>query len=400
MMSLEQARAAVLDGIRPAADTEIVALESAHGRFLAERVRAAVDNPVFDNSAMDGYALRVADLTAQRSVFPVSGESRCGDAPATLSPRTAMRIFTGAPIPAGADTVVIQEDIKLHGGNIALPARVQDAENIRRRGEDFRAGDMLYERGRRLSAFDLALMATAGVAEVVVYRRARALVIATGDELISPGKPLRPGQIYESNRLATVLQLRQLSVMADDGGTVADDGDALRDVLEHARDYDFVITSGGASVGDHDLVKQVFSEIGEINFWKVKIKPGKPIAFGRIGERTHFFALPGNPVSSLVTFKLFVEPAIMAWHHAVPVFPELRAIAANEFQRTTGRTEFLRAQLYTENGVLVARALTGQGSHMMGTLRETNGFIRVDADSTGFDRGESVVVTPLTTGLF
>ncbi len=174
MMSLEQARAAVLDGIRPAADTEIVALESAHGRFLAERVRAAVDNPVFDNSAMDGYALRVADLTAQRSVFPVSGESRCGDAPATLSPRTAMRIFTGAPIPAGADTVVIQEDIKLHGGNIALPARVQDGENIRRRGEDFRAGDMLYERGRRLSAFDLALMATAGVAEAVLYRRARA----------------------------------------------------------------------------------------------------------------------------------------------------------------------------------------------------------------------------------
>lgn len=132
----------------------------------------------------------------------------------------------------------------------------------------------------------------------------------------------------------------------------------------------------------------------------MKIKPGKPIAFGRVGERTHFFALPGNPVSSLVTFKLFVEPAIMAWHHAAPVFLELRAIAANEFQRTTGRTEFLRAQLYTENGVLVARALTGQGSHMMGTLRETNGYIRVDADSTGFDRGESVVVTPLTTGLF
>lgn len=400
MLSLEQARAAVIDGIRPAVDTEIVALESAHGRFLAERVCAAVDNPVFDNSAMDGYALRAADLTAQRSVFPVIGESRCGDAPAALSPRAAMRIFTGAPIPAGADTVVIQEDIKLHGANIALPARVQDGENIRRRGEDFRAGDMLYERGRRLSAFDLALMATAGVAEFVVYRRARALVIATGDELISPGKPLRPGQIYESNRLATVLQLRQLSVMADDGGTVADDGDALRDLLEHARDYDFVITSGGASVGDHDLVKQVLSEIGEINFWKVKIKPGKPIAFGRIGELTHFFALPGNPVSSLVTFKLFVEPAIMAWHHAAPVFLELRATAANGFRRITGRTEFLRAQLYTENGVLVARALSGQGSHMMGTLRETNGFIRVDADSTGFDRGESVVVTPLTTGLF
>ena len=400
MMSLEQARAAVIDGVRPVADTEIVALESAHRRFLAERVRAAVDNPVFDNSAMDGYALRVADLTAQRSVLPVSGESRCGDAPATLSPRTAMRIFTGAPIPAGADTVVIQEDIKLHGGNIVLPARAQAAENIRRRGEDFRAGDMLYERGRRLSAFDLALMATAGVAEVMVYRLARALVIAIGDELISPGKPLRPGQIYESNRLATVLQLRQLSVMADNGGTVADDGDALRDVLEHARDYDFVITSGGASVGDHDLVKQVFSEIGKINFWKVKIKPGKPIAFGRVGERTHFFALPGNPVSSLVTFKLFVEPAIMAWHHAALVFPELRATAANEFRRTVGRTEFLRAQLYTDNGVLVARALTGQGSHMMGTLRETNGFIRVDADSTGFDRGDSVVVTPLTTGLF
>ncbi len=398
MLTLEEAQAAVLAGVTPGAESETVSLADALGRYTARETRAVVDNPAFDNSAMDGYAVHAADLVATDFVLPLAGESRCGDAPGKLSPGTTMRIFTGAPIPAGADSVVIQEDIKRQDTSVVFPKTVQPGSNIRRCGEDFRAGEVLYVPGRRLNAYDLALVSAAGVGEIPVYKKARALVVATGDELVAPGTPLKPGQIYESNRLTTLLQLRQLGVEVVDGGTVRDDPTALRALLESAGDYDFVVTSGGASVGDHDLVKKVFAEIGEINFWKVKIKPGKPIAFGRVGRRAHFFALPGNPVSSLVTFKLFVEPAMIAWHHGVPRSWQLPAIAASDFRRHAGRTEFLRARLYIENGKLLAQALRGQGSHMLGALRETNGFIRVEAECAGFHQGDAVTVMPLEMG--
>ena len=397
MLTLEEARAAILAEITPAAATEMTPLAQAHGRFVARELRARVDNPAFDNSAMDGYALRAADLIGAGFALPRHGECRCGDAPGRLAAGTTMRIFTGAPMPEGADTIVIQEDVKLEGDTVVFPRTAQPGSHLRRRGEDFRQDDVLYQPGRRLSAYDLALLSTAGVAEVSVYARARALVVATGDELVAPGTPLRPGQIYESNRLATLLLLRELGLEAVDGGTVRDEPAALRELLKSSADFDFVITSGGASVGDHDLVKQVFAEIGQIKFWKVKIKPGKPIAFGRVGSRTHFFALPGNPVSSLVTFKLFVEPALIVWHHGIARMLQLVATATNDFRRHSGRTEFLRARLVTENGKLMATALRGQGSHMLGPIRETNGFIRVEADSSGFKQGETVMAIPLTT---
>jgi molybdopterin molybdotransferase len=282
------------------------------------------------------------------------------------------------------------------GERILFPRTVQPGQNIRRRGEDFRAGERLYAPGHRLSAYDIALLSAAGVAQVPVFARARVLVVATGDELVAPGTPLAPGQIYESNRLATLLLLRELGVEAVDGGTVGDDAAALRALLEGALDCDFIVTSGGASVGDHDLVKSVFAQLGRIEFWKVKVKPGKPIAFGHVGDRTHFLALPGNPVSSLVTFKLFVEPALVAWHHGTPVRPEIPAIAANGFRRHAGRTEFLRGRVHVEGGRLVATALRGQGSHMLAPLRDTNALIRVEADSQGFQAGDTVRITPLT----
>lgn len=396
MLSLEEARTAVIAGVTPADATQTIPLAQARGRFAAGDLRAEVDNPAFDNSAMDGYAVRAADLVSAGFALPRRGECRCGDTPEKLIPGTTMRIFTGAPLPEGADTVVIQEDVRLEGDSVIFPRSVQLGSHLRRRGEDFRRGDDLFRRGRRLSSFDLALLSAAGVAQVPVYVPARVLVVATGDELVAPGLPLRPGQIYESNRLATLSLLHDLGVEAVDGGTVPDEPTTLRALLKSSADFDFIITSGGASVGDHDLVKQVFREIGEIGFWKVKIKPGKPIAFGRVGTRAHFFALPGNPVSSLVTFKLFVEPALIAWHHGKPHLPQLPAVAANDFRRHPGRTEFVRARLSVENGSLLATALRGQGSHMLGALRETNGFIRVEADDAGFRQGESVTVVPLS----
>lgn len=396
MLELEVAQARIMAQVVPGTATETVPLAHALGRFVATELRARVDHPGFDNSAMDGYAVYSADLAAHGQRLPLVGEARCGDAPGVLAPGTAMRIFTGAPLPAGADSVVIQEDVKVADGAVSFPSGVAPHEHIRRRGEDFHAGDLLYPPGRRLGVYDIALLAAAGIAEVQVWRPARALVVACGDELVPPGEPLKPGQVYECNRLATLLQLRQLGVEAADGGTLRDDPAALRRLLAvQAGDYDFVITSGGASVGDYDLVRQVFAELGTIAFWKVRIKPGKPVAFGRVGNRTHFFALPGNPVSSLVTYKLFVEPALYVWHHGRWRLPQYPAEAANDFRRRPGRTEFLRARLYTEGGRLRAEALRGQGSHMLRPLADTNALIRVEADSPGFARGEPVTVVPL-----
>ncbi|UCH53270.1 MAG: molybdopterin molybdotransferase MoeA [Pseudomonadota bacterium] len=396
MLTLEEAQQALIHAVRRTTRQETVPLDRAVGRFTAKELRARVDNPAFDNSAMDGYAVATADLITKNFVLPLAGESSCGDAPQTLRPGTTMRIFTGAPVPHGADAVVMQEDIKQSREQIVFPRTVQPGQYIRRQGEDFRAGELLYAAGRLLTPFDIALLSSAGVAEVSVYAQARVLVVATGNELISPGKSLAPGQIYESNRLATLLLLRQLGVEAVDGGTVRDDPAALRALLAASTDFDFIITSGGASVGDHDLVKQAFAEIGKIEFWKVRVKPGKPIAFGHVGSRTHFFALPGNPVSSLVTFKLFVEPALIAWHHGTAQRSELPATAANSFRRHAGRTEFLRGRVHVEGRRLMATALTGQGSHMLAALRETTVLIRVEADSQGFAAGDSVLVTPLT----
>jgi len=396
MIPLEDAQRAILGAIRPAHATETVALAQAAGRFLAEAVAARVDHPAFDNSSMDGYALRVADLAPADYVLPVAGESRCGDAPQALAPGTAMRIYTGAPLPAGADAVAIQEEVESLAQGARFPRDTAAGQYVRRRGEDFRAGETLYDRGRRLDAAALALLGTAGVATVRVYRRPRVLVLSTGDELVPPGGTLAPGQVYESNRLALCAQLEALGAEIIDGGIVADDVGRLRAALAQAHDCDFVLTSGGASVGAHDLVRQVFGELGSIELWKVRVKPGKPLAFGHIGARTHFFVLPGNPVSSFVTYKLFVEPALVVWHRAEPVEWQLDALAANDFRRRPGRTEFLRARLYTEGGRLMAEALAGQESHMIGTFRRTNGFIRVEADSSGFRAGEPVKVLLLS----
>ncbi len=395
MLSIDEACQNIIRRIIPVVATETVALAKARGRFAAAEIRAGVNNPGFDSSSMDGYAVRVADLARADFRLSLVGESKAGDAPAALTAGTCMRIFTGAPLPAGADTVVIQEDVKRDGDAVIFPRGTQLGANVRRRGEDFRRDDVLYAAGRRIDAYKLALFAAAGVAQVPVYARARVLVVATGDELVMPGETLRPGQIFESNRLATLAQLEDFGAEAIDGGTVGDDPRALRALLARSTEYDFVITSGGASVGDYDVVKQVFAEIGEIDFWKVRIKPGKPLAFGRIGERTHFFALPGNPVSSLVTYKLFVEPALAAWYHSAISAWQLPATAVNDFHRVPGRTEFLRAKLYTENGKLLAEVLKGQASHRLGPIRDTNGFIRMEADSAGFDAGAVVVVMPL-----
>ncbi|NOX42464.1 MAG: molybdopterin molybdotransferase MoeA [Gammaproteobacteria bacterium] len=395
MLTLSEAQREIFSKIKQATQIEKVTLAGLANRFLAKDVSALVSNPAFDNSAMDGYALRSADAVVANTILPLKGEASCGMEPGNLAPGTTMRIFTGAPLPAGADAVEIQENIRTDHDNICFPESITINQNIRRKGEDFEEGQLLYEKGRQLLPMDSGLIASAGIAQLPVFKKPRVLVIATGNELITPGKPLKPGQIYESNKLTTLLQLNALGAEAVDGGTVDDNPQALREQLAESTRFDFIITSGGASVGDHDLVKQVFAELGTIDLWRVKIKPGKPVAFGLVGDKTHFFALPGNPVSSLVTFKLFVEPALYHWHHSRYLQLELNAIASNSFNRQAGRMEFLRTRLFTEHGILKAEVLSGQGSHMLGTIRHTNGLVRVKEDSIGFKLGETVSVIPL-----
>ena len=394
MLTLEEALAAVTSGIRPATDATEVGLAQARGRYLAAPIASRSANPPFTNSSMDGYALASEHGQVGR-LLPIAGESRCGAIPSPLVPETAMRIFTGAPMPAGADAVIMQEEVTVTGDSIRLEASVASGTNVRAAGEDFGIAAPLYGAGHRIRPLDLALLAIAGIDRVSVRPLPRALVFATGDELIAPGSPLAPGQVYESNRLATIAMLEEQGAEVDDGGIVRDDLEALTQVVTHATDYDFIITSGGVSVGSYDFVKRAFAEAGEVRFWRARIKPGKPLAFGHLRGRAHFFALPGNPVSSLVTFKLFVEPALAAWHGAAPERPELTAVAAHGYARTPGRTEFLRARLRHMGGQLLAWVFLGQGSHMVGPLAKTNGLVRLPDVMTGFAAGDLLSVVPL-----
>lgn len=396
MLSLAEAQAAIRARIQPGARTESVSLVEALGRFVAAPLAATVDNPAFDNSAMDGYALAQADLAARDFVLPVAGESSCGSRPQALMPGTAMRIFTGAPLPAGADTVVMQEDVVREGERACFPRTTTAGEQVRRRGEDFRAGDSLYMPGRRLAAHDVALLSAAGVAAIAVTAKPRVLVVATGDELMAPGQPLAAGQIYESNRIATLLLLAQLGAEAVDGGTVRDDPAALRALLARSSDCDFIITSGGASVGDHDLVQSALGEIGlSLDFWKIAMRPGKPLMFGKLGP-TPLLGLPGNPVSAMVCSLLFLAPILAKFLGRAETEP--RRIAARlgaALKENDRREDYLRAALARgADGAVTATPFSAQDSSMMATLAKSGGLIVRAPLAPALAAGDGVEVIP------
>ncbi|HKJ70998.1 MAG TPA: gephyrin-like molybdotransferase Glp [Gammaproteobacteria bacterium] len=394
MLSLEDARARVVDAIRPTPDGEVVAVAEAAGRYLAEGPVARVGSPAFDNSAMDGFALRAGDLGEGGGELPVAFTVAAGDDPAPLPAGACARIMTGAPVPPGADAVVMQEKVEAAGDRARFDRRPPPGDNIRRAGEDVTPGAELAAAGERVSPALISVLATAGVAEVRVRRRPRVLVLATGSELRDPGQPLGPGQIHDSNRAALAAALRELGAEVHDGGCVPDDPEALRAAFDKAAGFDLVVTSGGVSVGEFDQVRQVLEERGEIGFWKAAVKPGKPFAFGRLGN-AWFFGVPGNPVSALVTFDQFVRPAVIRWMGGRHAPIRIPAVAGADFQReATSRTEFLRARLHAEDGRLLATPLTRQGSGMIGGLSRAHGFIVVAAGSHGFGAGEPVTVEP------
>jgi len=392
------ARQRLSAAITPIGSRERLALRSTLARVLAEDVVSPIDVPSHTNSAMDGYALRCADLTrGGTTVLDCVGTALAGGPyTGTAGPGQCVRIMTGAPLPAGTDTVVMQEQVTREGDRVQIDGEHRLGQNVRRAGEDLARGEAVLEAGRRLTAADLGLLGSLGRAELSVYRRPRVAFFSTGDELRSIGEPLGEGDVYDSNRYSLYGMLRRDGVELRDLGVVRDDPQLTREALrDAAAGSDVVITSGGVSVGEADYIKDVLTELGQVDFWKIAMKPGRPLTFGRVGG-AWFFGLPGNPVSVMVTYYQFVRPALrrlMGESDTTPL--TLPARCTSPLYKRPGRTEFQRGVLSTgPDGTLEVSRTGAQGSGILRSMSLANCFILLPEDSAGAEAGETVTVQP------
>ena len=400
-LSRDAALERILARARPLAGTQTIPLDEGLGRVLAVPIASTVDVPGWDNSAMDGYAIRTADLEPAAGLLRVAQRIPAGTAGLTLEPGTAARIFTGAPVPTGADTVVIQEHCKRDGDWVQIPAGTQAGGNIRRAGEDLRAGVEAIPAGTRLGPQHLGLAASGGAAQLTVYRRLRVAVLASGDELIAPGKPLAPGQIYDSNRFALNGLLRGLGCEVLDLGLVPDTLEATVDAFAQAAACaDLVLTSGGVSVGEEDHVKAAIERLGSLDLWSVAVRPGKPLAFGQVGA-TFFLGCPGNPVSLFVTFCLFARPLVLRLQGvAGDLAPRSFSVRAGfDWLRPDRRREFHRARLATgPNGEPEAIVYPSRSAGVLSSVVWADGLVEIP-EGQAVRRGEPVIFIPFE-GLF
>jgi molybdopterin molybdotransferase len=358
MLSMAEALDFLLSAVRPVTDQETLPTLEANGRVLAAAQTSQLNVPPMDNTQMDGYAVRAADCTGGDAKLRVAQRIPAGQVGQPLQPGTAARIFTGAMIPEGADAVVMQEMCAAEGDSVVIKHMPQSGEWIRRTGEDIRAGSVILAAGTRLRGQELGLAASVGLATLPVVRKLRAAVFFTGDELAMPGEPLRPGAIYNSNRFTLRGLLENLGCEITDYGIVPDSLDATRSTLrEAAQEHDLIITSGGVSVGEEDHIKPAVEAEGRLNMWQIAIKPGKPLAFGEVhregkADGAFFLGLPGNPVSSLVTFLLFVRPFILRLQGVTDVAPRAFSMRADfAWPKADKRNEFLRARMNADGGL-------------------------------------------------
>ena len=393
---MDEAQRLVLERVRPL-PSERVQLELAAGRVLADGARAAVDLPPFPSSAMDGFAVRAEDVPG---TLPVVARIAAGrPAPRSLAVREAMAIATGGVVPEGADAVIPVEYVVDHDNEVEIPDAVVVGANVRPRGGDLHAGDEVVPAGTRLGSAQVGALAAAGVAEVDCGAIPRAAVVATGTELRRPGEPLGPGEVYEANGLILETQLRSAGASVERLAAVADDEDAHREAIARGLEHDVLVTSGGVSVGPHDLVRRVESELGvEEVFWRVAVKPGKPVSFG-VRERTLVFGLPGNPVSSLVAFELFVRPCVLALQGVADPLPRFEpgALAA-AVKRNPARDELVRARRNTspDGAAVELEPVVGQDSHMIARSAAADVLVLIPRGEGELEAGSRVRYLRLT----
>ena len=384
MLDVEEAQQRIISAIQPLA-VETISLRNAAGRVLAQSVAAPISLPPFDNSAMDGYALRAADVVNASADSPAP--LQCMGAVAAgatfgniVESKTCVRLFTGSPLPSGADAVVMQEDTREAGKFIEVLDAVKPWENVRLTGQDVKHGATIACAGERLNAARLGLLGAVGIESIQVSTQPVVGILSTGNELIEPGRPLAPGQIYESNRLAMASLVTQFGAVARVYPLVRDSLEATRGALEAAfAECDAVITTGGVSVGEHDVVKAAFDAMGgTLEFWKVAMKPGKPFVFGRFGKK-FLFGLPGNPVSAFVTFLLLARPAILklqgAQDASLPAHP---GVLAEPLQNRGARRHFMRVQVDAAGQV---RSAGGQASHALSSWARANALVSVPPET-------------------
>lgn len=394
-LSVEAVAELIRERLPVRAQAETLPLAACDGRIAARDVPARIDLPPFDNAAVDGYAVRFSDLSpAGETVLPVSGRSAAGSAPGGFAAGTAVRIFTGAPVPPGADTVFMQEDVRRDGGHVALPFGSRHGANRRVAGEDLARGGRAIPAGRRLTPADLALAAATGHALLDVRRRLRVALFSTGDELAEPGSVLGPGMIFESNRVLIAGLLRRLGAEVCDLGILRDDRDEIaRSLAQAAGGHDLVLTSGGVSVGEEDHVKAAVEAAGRLTFWRLAIKPGRPVAMGSVGG-TPFVGLPGNPVAAYVTMLFVVRPLLARLGGAVYEPPLALPVRANfSHAKKPGRREYLRVGLRPgADGLAEAVKLPGAGA--LTSLTGSDGLALLPDEATAVAPGDIVAVHP------
>lgn len=395
---VEQALARIDEVVRPVEGFEKVAIRSSLGRTLAEDVLSPINVPSHTNSAMDGYAVNSADLPSTGNTsLKVVGTAYAGHPlEHPVGRGEAARIMTGAMMPEGTDTVLMQEHVERQDDSILLDDRHTAGQNVRQAGEDLAVGQVVLRSGRHIVPADLGLLASLGVAEIRVMRHLRVAFFSTGDELRSIGEPLQPGQIYDSNRYTLYGMLSAMGVEIMDMGVIPDDREAIQTAFRYAAENaDAMITTGGVSVGEADFVKDTLDQMGEVNFWKIAMKPGRPLSFGQVGK-AFFFGLPGNPVSAMVTFYQFVQPALkrlMGQTDVAPVRIPVRCLSA--LKKRPGRVEFQRGVLERgEDGSMQVRSTGNQGSHVLSSMSYANCFIIMPLESDGVAPGEEVEVQP------
>jgi molybdopterin molybdotransferase len=398
-LKLADALERILAEVKPVVGSETVAVRSALGRVLAADVESRIDVPSHTNSAMDGYAVIGADLPADAGTrLEVIGTSAAGRPfGGQVAPGQCVRIMTGAPMPAGADTVVMQENVTRDGDTAIIGAGQKPGQHVRQAGEDIAAGSVALQSGTLLMPAQIGILGSLGVGEVSVRRRPRVAFFSTGDELRSVGEPLGEGQIYDSNRYTIFGMLTRLGVEVFDMGIVRDERDAVEQAFAEAADAaDAIVTSGGVSVGDADYVTETLERAGTVGFWKVAIKPGRPLAFGRIGNAL-FFGLPGNPNSVMATFYQLVQPALQALAGMPDPSPPLTmpAVSASALRKKPGRTEFQRGVLSRgDDGRLVVHKTGQQGSGVLSSMAAANCFIVLPEDAGPVSVGDEVIVQP------